>query len=204
VTEAAPVALGCAAHSGWAAVVGCGHEEGRPRILLRERVEMMDPRDPASKQPYHAVESLSLNEAARLLAGWTAAAERMAAEGLRGMIQRLAARDTRCVGVGILESSGRKGESLARIVASHSLIHTADGDHYRDALARAAKQMGLPVVRLPARDLEARTAEAWARPGASIRKARRFSRGSCSTLREPERASARGASPRPGPSARPP
>jgi hypothetical protein len=83
----------------------------------------------------------------------------MAGEALRRIIERLAVSGHRCIGVGLLDSSGRKGENLAKILASHALIHTADGDHYRDALAAAATRLGLGVVRVRTRDLEARAVE---------------------------------------------
>jgi len=132
---------------------------------------MMDSRDPASKQPYHTVEPMSLENAADLLARYSATAERMAGEALQGMIDRLAARGHRCVGLGILESSGRKGATLAVTLASHALIHTADGDHYRDALAAAATRLGLRLVRVRARDLDARAAEILGEPVGKIQSA---------------------------------
>ena len=58
-------ALGFAPHSGWAAVIGIG---GTPlRVLVRERVEMADPQNPESKQPYHAVEGLPIEDARKRL-----------------------------------------------------------------------------------------------------------------------------------------
>jgi hypothetical protein len=57
--------------------------------------------------------------------------------------------------MGVLDSSGRKGASLPLILASHALIHTADGEHFRNALAAAAEVLGLRVSRVPARDVEA-------------------------------------------------
>lgn len=164
MTEAAPAALGCAAHSGWAVVVACSLEGDRPQVLLRERIELIDPLDPASKQPYHTVEGVAVEDAARILAGYAATAERMAGEALRGIAERLAGCGRRCIALGVLESSGRKGGNLAGILASHALIHTADGDHYRNALAAAATRLRLRVIRVRARDLEARSAETLGEP----------------------------------------
>jgi hypothetical protein len=44
---------------------------------------------------------------------------------------------------------------LSSILASHALIHAADGDHFRNALFAAAQQCRLPVCRIPAKVLEA-------------------------------------------------
>ena len=125
---------------------------------------MADHRAPQSKQPYHAVEALGVEEAARRLAGYGAVAEGLAYAAIQALAQDLTARGYRATSVGILESSGRKGSSLAAILASHALIHTADGDHFRQALAAAAERSDLAVSRVPARDLEARAEARLRRP----------------------------------------
>ena len=63
-------------------------------------------------------------------------------------------------GAGILDSSGRSGATLAAILASHALIHTADGNHFRAALAQACQALGLRVARIPQRELPARATAA--------------------------------------------
>jgi hypothetical protein len=147
--------MGFAPHSGWAAVVALGGSRAEPRVLTRSRVEMADPHKPESKQPYHAVETLGIEEAARHLDGYSAVAESKAYAGIQALAEDLAGRGYRATSAGILESSGRKGGSLASILTSHALIHTADGDHFRKALATAAERNGLAVSRVRARDLEA-------------------------------------------------
>ena len=59
---------------------------------------------------------------------------------------------------GLLLASGRPLPGLAKILASHALIHTADGVHFRDALTTAAKGLPLEVTAIPEREVEARTA----------------------------------------------
>ena len=148
-------ALGFAPHSGWAAVVGIAEEGGRPRVVLRDRVEMVDARDGEAKQPYHAVEDVPVAEARKRLARYAAGAESKAHSGLTRLVGRLSDEGHRAVGMGILDSMGRKVTELEAILASHALIHSADGDHFRNALASAAARCRLPVVRIPARDLGA-------------------------------------------------
>ena len=139
-------ALGFAPHSGWSVLVALGLDgsDARPRLLARERVELSGPEDPASKQPYHAVESLPVEEAARKLASCRADAERRAYDALARVLPTLAEEGRRIVGVGILESAGRRGASLEATLASHALIHTADGDHFRNAIAAAAVRHRAP------------------------------------------------------------
>jgi hypothetical protein len=154
------VAVGFAPHSGWSAVVAVGVAESAPYVAARGRIEMADAGDPASRQPYHAVQSLPLAEAERRLARWEGVAASMASRQLRALVERLAAEGRRVVGGGVLESSGRRGGSLPSILGSHALVHTADGVHFCDALAAAAKEVGVPLVRVPARVLEAEAASA--------------------------------------------
>jgi hypothetical protein len=158
------VALGLAPHSGWAAVVGIGESDGRLRVLVRERIEMADAADAESKQPYHAVEDLPVDEAARRLAGYAATAESMAYAAVRRIVGQLGRDRHRVIGLGILDSAGRNGGSLAAILASHALIHTADGDHFRDAIASAATRCKLTVSRIRARELDGKASAALGGP----------------------------------------
>jgi hypothetical protein len=127
---------------------------------VRDRIEMADPRDPGSKQPYHAVEGCPIGEAERRLAGYAASAGRMAHDAIRRITERLAGEGHGVVGLGILQAAGRTGGNLADTLASHALIHTADGNHFRAALAEAAARCRLPTSRVRAPGLEAEAATA--------------------------------------------
>jgi hypothetical protein len=137
-------------------------------VLLRTRVEMADARLAGSKQPYHAVEELSVKEAGRRLARLRESAVALATEGLRHAVQELREGGAAPSALGILDSAGRKGGSLEAILASHALIHTADGDHFRDALSAAAATCGLAVARVRERDLLDMAASVLRRPAAQI------------------------------------
>jgi hypothetical protein len=56
----------------------------------------------------------------------------------------------------ILAGSSRPLPGLDAILRSHPLVHTAEGEMYRTAIARACEAVGLRVVRVPAKDLQAR------------------------------------------------
>jgi hypothetical protein len=163
-TQQLAAALGVAPHSGWAAVVALGSAPTGPRVLARTRIELIEERFPESKQPYHAVEALAVEEAAQRLDRYRAQAEGMAHSALQHVGEDLAAYGFRLKSAGILESSGRKGSPLRSILASHSLIHMADGDHFRNALAAAAQRIGLVVCRVPVRDLDAQAEALLHRP----------------------------------------
>ena len=151
---AGPAAIGAAVHSGWAVIVAMGNTATDPRVLLRSRIELIDEQHPESKQPYHAVESLALAEARRRLDAFEASARGKAQSALDAIDRTLLQQDYRMRSVGILDSSGRAADNLAAILSSHALIHTADGNHFRAAIAAAAELRGLQVTRLAAKALE--------------------------------------------------
>jgi len=152
--------LGLASHSGWAAAVLVGGSGTLPRLLARERLEITDDTLAGSRQPYHHIESLPLGKAREELARFEGSAGRIAARALRGIVERARAGGTEPAAAGILDASGRSGSTLAAILASHALIHAAEGEHFRAALARGCEELGLRVTRIPRRELEGRAAAA--------------------------------------------
>jgi len=161
-------ALGFSPHSGWAAVVVVGGDVDRPEVLARARVEMADAGLEGSKQPYHAVEELPLEEAKRRLARFSGSAGEMAYDAIRALVGEMRQKKSAPRAAGILDSSGRTGDSLGAILASHALIHTADGNHFREALARACRRCDLDVVRVRQKDLAGRAAQALVKSPAQI------------------------------------
>ncbi len=160
--------LGFSPHSGWAVVVVVGGDGAEPRVLSRARVEMADPRLTGSRQPYHEVERMPPAQAERRLERFSETARDMAHDAIRALVEEVRTRECHLDTAGILDSAGRKGGSLAAILASHALIHTADGDHFRDALADACGRCGLAVVRVRQRDLSGRAAAVLRRSADSL------------------------------------
>jgi hypothetical protein len=148
-----PAALGVRAHSGWAALVAVAGDPASPGVVLRERVDMTEPRLAGCQRPYHTAENLEIRDARTLLKRFTDSARRKAEGATSRLLAELREGGFRPVGLGILQASGRLPRSLESILASHALIHAADGEHFRDALARAGEGAGLAVVRIPEREL---------------------------------------------------
>jgi len=138
-------------------------------VLARSRIELIDAHDPQSKQPYHAVEMVCVEEAMGRLDEYMAVAKSMAYQSIRAEVADLKKRGYRLKSAGILESAARKPGSLASILASHAAIHAADGDHFRNALAAAAEQDGLAVLRIRSRDLEGEAARVLCQPAQQLR-----------------------------------
>lgn len=162
--------LGFAAHSGWTAVVVIGGTRTKPRVLARERFELADESLAGSRQPYHAIEGLPLGEASARLAMLKAFTARLAARGIHTLLQTARAAGLEPAAAGILDSSGRDSRKLEAILASHALIHAADGNHFREARGAACAAERLPCTRIRRQDL---TGEAARNRSQRIRRLRR-------------------------------
>jgi hypothetical protein len=152
-------AIGLRAHSGWAAAVAVTLEgrggASEPAVLLRERVEMTDPGLEGAKAPYHAAERLDPGAAAEFLRRCEAASAALARVGLRGLLDRLRSAGHAASRCALLTGAGRPLPELEVTLASHALIHVGDGEHFRKALAAAAEDCGLALVRVREREVAA-------------------------------------------------
>jgi hypothetical protein len=146
-------ALGFRAHSGWAAVVAIAGPLRSPAIVERGRIELVDPRDPHGKQPYHAAAELELKEAQKLITQCTKKTKILARQGLRKITADLRKKGYEVNGCGVLQGSGRALPALARILASHPLLHTAEGILFRDVLTQASEHYKISVTAVREREL---------------------------------------------------
>lgn len=108
---------------------------------------------PGAKQPYHYAEQMELRAAEEHLAKCSGVAERMAFTNLGDAIRALAERDYQVTGAAIVLAAGRPLPDLARILASHALIHTAEGEFFRACFLRAGERLGIRVTGIRERDL---------------------------------------------------
>ena len=145
-------AIGLRAHSGWAALVAVAMTKDSPYVIIRRRIETCDPGFRGSKQPFHAAESLKLAEAAALIKQCTDSTQRLSRLALRTAIEDLRGKGFQTVGCGVIMGSGRTLPDLEAILASHALLHTAEGEFYRNALVEAGKHCGLPVAGVKERE----------------------------------------------------
>jgi hypothetical protein len=149
-------AIGFRAHSGWAAAVAVGGG----KVVDRRRVNLCDCLMPGSAQPYHAAARKPLHEAEAFLKRCADISAAMAEAALRRMSAELAAGGYQVHTCAILLGSGRASGDLAKTLASHPMIHTADGEFYRDTLREACRRCGLTVHGLKEREVRLRLAEA--------------------------------------------
>ena len=140
------VALGFRAHSGWAAMVALRDPVAAPLVVQRRRVELMDRGTSlCAAQPYHAAEKMVLDEARTFLTECEEVAGALAEKAVRDAVAELAAKGYTVAGASILMGSGRPAKSLEATLASHTMIHTAEGDFFRHALHTACDCCGLAV-----------------------------------------------------------
>jgi len=145
-------AVGFRAHSGWAALVAVAGPLRSPIVIDRRRIELVEPGIP--KQPYHAAEKLGLKEAENLVRRCTDTARILARRALRAVVDEMREKGRHdVVACGLLLGSGRPLTTLAATLASHALIHTAEGELFRDALRDASQHCGLPVTGVKEREL---------------------------------------------------
>ena len=153
-------AIGVSSHSGWAALVALSGPAKAPALRLRARLVLADPDDSSAKQPFHAAEGMPLPKARTFIGAAIADARRRARKEIGMALRDLkkgGANPARCA---VLLASGRPLPDLESVLASHALIHAAEGDHFRDALAAAAEHHGLEVLRVPRKELASRASGA--------------------------------------------
>jgi hypothetical protein len=134
--------LGFRAHSGWAATVAVSCN----KAILRERIDMTTADGFRARQPYHAAEEMKLPDAQAFLLQTEKAAIAKAAAEIRNVIGRLATAGYSVKAAAVLLGSAKPLPELAKILAAHPLIHTAEGVFYRDVLLRACQTINLPVM----------------------------------------------------------
>lgn len=109
-------------------------------------------------QPYHAAAGADASEAFRIVLAAAESSTRLAHAALCGLIRNLQDLGHGVGGCGLLLASGRPLPALDKILASHPLIHTAEGELFRDALRLASEKCGLSVIAVKERDLFAEAA----------------------------------------------
>ncbi len=163
-------ALGLRAHSGWAVLVVITGPPDGLTVIDRRRIEIADPEIRGSKQPYHAAERLPLVRAEEYLSRCCRRTKLLAGRAVSAIVADLRGKGHDVVGCGILASSARPLTTLAATLASHALIHTAEGELFRNALIEASEQCKVPVTRMKEKELYAQGAEALGMPVAELQR----------------------------------
>jgi hypothetical protein len=149
-------ALGFRAHSGWAVLIGIAEPVSAPRVVLRRRIETADANIAGSRQPYHAAEGLAFAKAERLIQKCLDSSRRLARAAVEDAVRELQVYGHVTAACGAILSSGRPLPALESILASHALIHAAEGELFRNVVVEAAERCKLQIIGVKAKELVAR------------------------------------------------
>ena len=146
-------ALGFRAHSGWTALIAVCVDRGSPAVLARRRVHLVETFTYEFRQPYHTAKKMPPDEGREFISRMQEEARRLAYRAIcdvQSELQKQGLKLTRC---GLLLASGKALPGLDKILASHALIHTADGELFREALLHASARCGLRDFRVKEREV---------------------------------------------------
>jgi hypothetical protein len=146
-------AIGFRPHSGWACLIAVAGPVAAPHLIERRRIELADRATRGSVQPYHFAEEMDLKKAERWIEQCLNTSERLAREAIAATVDKLRQQGYGVKSCGLVRSSARPLPELAHVLASHALIHTAEGEMFRDALTRASTHHGLSVLGVKEREL---------------------------------------------------
>ena len=170
-------AFGIRMHSGWGVLVAVSGDTDSLEIIDRRRIVTVaavqgeavgEPGGP--NQPYHHAANLPLPEAERYLSRCAALSERLSSAAIAEVVRELDARHYRIVGAAVLLASGRPLPPLAKILAAHPLIHTAEGEFFRHAVRAACEGLNIGVTAIPERELESRAKAAFGKAASRVQR----------------------------------
>ena len=153
MAKAQEAAVGFRVHSGWAAVVVVWLEKGAPVVLDRKRAHLVKMFSYTFRQPYHTAEKMPLAEARKFVAQVQAEARELAYRAVHEMQSSLENLKIKLTRGNLLLSSGRPLPDLEKILASHALIHTADGELFREAIVHGCARCGVKMESIKERAL---------------------------------------------------
>jgi hypothetical protein len=154
-----PAAIGFRAHSGWTSLVAVALHDGGPMVLSRRRVHLVETFTYTFRQPYHTAEKMPPEEGRAFISRVESEARRLAHRAIRESQKSLLTQGYEITHSGLLLASGRPLPALPNILASHALIHTADGELFRRALLHASARCDLAQAAVKERELLAHASE---------------------------------------------
>jgi hypothetical protein len=124
-----------------------------PVVVDRRKIQLVKIFSYTFRQPYHTAEKMPRQDATKFIRGVQTDAKRLASSALRSLQIDLAEGDFKIVRGALLMASGRVLPELEQILVSHALIHTADGELFRDSLRAACARCNLPVQAIREKEL---------------------------------------------------
>jgi hypothetical protein len=154
------------AHTGWACVVVVVEAKGGIEIVAKQRLVMLEGFHAAAVYHRGHEEHLPAAQAQAIIDAALRTSVAKAEEAV-GALARSGSFSLELAA--ILAGSPRPLPALDAILRSHPLVHAAEGEMYRTAVARACETAGLRVLRLPAKGLQARAPKALGLTDSAVR-----------------------------------
>lgn len=151
-------------------MVAIAGERGTEEVLLRRRVVIIDSKIAGSAQPYHYVAKMEISAAEKHLARCASVCGHLALESLTQLATELSQLGLAPKAAVVLLSSARPLPDLNAILASHALIHTAEGEFFRQAFRSAFNKLRIPVTGIRANDLNDCAVKACGKAAPAIQK----------------------------------
>lgn len=163
-------AVGFRVHSGWAAaVVVCGPVEA-PVVLERRKIQLVKIFSYAFRQPYHTAKAMTPPDGAKFIRSVQADGKRLGMAALRSLQADVDAVGFKIARAALLLASGRTLPELEKILASHALIHTADGELFRESLRAACSGCKLPMKAMREKELFTEASRKLGVPAAQLKR----------------------------------
>jgi hypothetical protein len=166
-----PAALGFRVHSGWAALVAVAIEDGVPRALARSRPHLVEAFTYQFRQPYHTAAELPFDKASEFISRVRQESRDLAYRAIHEVQSAVQKQGFKLSQAALLLASGKQLPALDKVLASHALVHTADGELFREALLHASTRCRLALTCVKERELLDQAAETLRlRPDALLRR----------------------------------
>jgi len=155
------VALGFRVKSGWAVAVLVAGPATAPKIVDLRRVQLADPSEQETIQPYHAGLELPKGQAAKVVAPLVERVERFADRSMAELFREYRERGHRILGTGIVVGSNVDPASIRN---DHIRAHAEEGRLFRAVLEKAAKGSGYVTAVTVEKELLEKASKALRRP----------------------------------------
>ena len=161
-------AVGFRVHSGWAAMVAVSVEKDSLTVLARQRVHLVETFTYEFRQPYHTAKKMPLDKARDFVSRMQSEARRLAHRAILELQSDLQRQGMAIKSCGLILASGKPLPNLEKVLASHALIHTADGELFREAIVHASVRSGLAMNTVKERELLDRAGKAFRMKSAAL------------------------------------
>jgi hypothetical protein len=120
---------------------------------MRQRPKLVQEFTYEFRQPYHTAAKMAANAAREFVSGVESAATRLAEGAIRSIHADLRKQGHEVTCFGLPIASAKPLPSLEKILRSHALVHTADGELFRRALIHASERCDIAAFTLVEREL---------------------------------------------------